>query len=121
MTRSALIAFMIAAALAGCGGGSDDAASRAVEDSFRTVEINGAQLRPDGTLIANLDACDAGEYTVRVSEADDEVVVTVRADALVTGDLCSDGATVPLDEPLGDRELVDGSTEEPIQVEGEPE
>lgn len=112
MTRPApaLIAFMIGAAIAGCGGGSDDDASRAVEDVLRTVQINGAQLLPDGTLVANLNVCNAGENTVRVSEARDEVVVTAKTDGPVGGDDCSDGVTVPLDDPLGDRQLVDGST-----------
>lgn len=121
MTRSALLAFMVGASLAGCGGVSDDDASTAVEVGLRTVQINRAQLLPDGTLVANLNVCNAGENAVRVSEASDEVVVTAETNGPVAGDDCSDGVTGPLDDPLGDRQLVDGSTGEPIPVEREAE
>jgi len=31
-----------------------------------------------------------------------------------TSDDCADAATIVLDEPLGDRELIDGGTGEPV-------
>lgn len=118
MNRFALVACLVGFALAGCSDDSEESDASARDGSpLRAVEINGAQLLPDGRLVANLNVCNAGENTVQVSESDGEVLVTARTDGPVAGDECSDGIAVPLNDPLGDRELVDGTTGEPIKVD----
>lgn len=53
--------------------------------------------------------------SIEVEEDPDQVVVTIRG--LTTLYACARGNTMSLDEPLGDRPLVDGATEARIEVE----
>lgn len=118
MKRLALLACLAGFAFSGCSADSQEPEASAGDDSpLRAVEIHGAQLLPDGRLVANLNVCNAGENTVQVSESDSEVQVTARTDGPIVGDECSDGIAVPLSSRLGDRELVDGTTGESIKVD----
>ncbi|MQA32646.1 hypothetical protein GCU49_03565 [Modestobacter roseus] len=51
-----------------------------------------------------------GDPETEVLHADDRVTVTVVATKRDPSDACQDSVTVLLDEPLGDRTVVDGST-----------
>lgn len=117
MNRLALLACVAGFAFAACSADSQEPDASGDDSPLRAVEIHGAQLLPDGRLVANLNVCNAGENAVQVSESDGEVLVTARTDGPVVGDDCSDGIGVPLSSRLGDRELVDGTTGEPITVD----
>jgi hypothetical protein len=85
------------------------------------VRVIGADDLGGGMLRVWLNTCNASGHRVSVAEGDAQVVITVRVpdppadDEIV--DSCSDGVTVELDEPLGDRRLVDGSEASAVQVD----
>jgi hypothetical protein len=62
----------------------------------------------DRTLNLIVDTCNA-DLTTKVEESRSRVVITVKA-RNDTGDDCLDGVVVHLDQPLGDRRLLDGGT-----------
>lgn len=60
---------------------------------------------------------------IRVSETDERVTLTAIIDRRSPrGDMagCLDGTAASLDAPLGDRELIDGNTGEPIPLSDQP-
>lgn len=117
LKRLAMGLVLLGLAVAGCGEGSDEPATATGGDSLRPVGINGAQLFADGRLVANLNVCNADENTVEVSEGDGDVQALARTGGPVAGDECSDGIEIPLDSPLGDRALIDGTTGVEVQVD----
>jgi len=62
----------------------------------------------DRTLNLIVDTCNA-DMTTKVEESRSRVVVTVKA-RNDTSDDCADSVVVHLDQPLGDRRLLDGGT-----------
>jgi outer membrane murein-binding lipoprotein Lpp len=66
------------------------------------------------TLNLIVDTCNA-DLTIEVEESRSRVVVTVKA-RNDTSDDCLDGVVVHLDQPLGDRRLLDGGTEGLVPV-----
>jgi hypothetical protein len=70
-------------------------------------------------LVLSLNACNLRDYERDVDETSSSVTITVTAVGK-NGDDCADGAIVPLAEPLGERELIDGSNGEPIATEPPP-
>jgi hypothetical protein len=66
-----------------------------------------------------LNACNLRDYEQDVDEGPAAVTITVTAVGKNQDD-CADGATVTLAEPLGERELIDGSDGEPIPTEPPP-
>jgi hypothetical protein len=67
------------------------------------------------TLMLSISACN-GENSVEVVEGDRTVAVTVTTDDAADGDACADGVNVVLTRPLADRQVIDGSTGEPVEV-----
>ena len=82
-------------------------------DGTGIVEAYGS---PDSErLELAIDACRAESTSYDAEESDDEVVITITTEG-GEGPECADGLTVELEEPLGDRRLVDGSTGEEVEV-----
>ncbi|MDE0546452.1 hypothetical protein [Microbacterium sp. C7(2022)] len=60
-----------------------------------------------------------GDPVATVEEDDESVTITVTSTLRSPGDACQDSIKVPLDRPLGDREVIDGVTgEAPPGIEG---
>ncbi len=72
-------------------------------------------MRGDGrTLNLTVGSCNAN-LTAEVEESPSQVTVTVTARDN-TGNDCLDGLSVHLDQPLGDRQLLDGVTGDVVSV-----
>ena len=57
-----------------------------------------------------ISACNS-ETEVSVTESESSVIVTVSTDDVAEDELaCADGVTVPLQEPVGGRVVVDGAS-----------
>lgn len=71
-------------------------------------------------LVVEVNTCNQSSTEVAVSESDDLVVVTASTGLSLScgGDDCSDGRTVDLSEPVGDRRIVDGDGEEVRRSDG---
>lgn len=71
----------------------------------------------DGTTVSMaIAACDANPRA-EVQESEESVTITVTADRPGPDrEDCGGGLTVDLSEPLGQRSLIDGSNDEPVQV-----
>lgn len=86
----------------------------------RTAPIVEVML-PEGdpqTLIVGVNTCNA-DPRVAVVEGEQSITLTVRADRQPFGsDDCADSLSVPLEEPLGDRRVVDDVTGEELAVVG---
>jgi hypothetical protein len=79
-------------------------------------EINEVYLRSDGvTVEIGVNTCNADLDAV-VVESDTTVEVTITAEN-DTPDDCADSIVITLDQPLGDRPLIDGSTGNAIDVQ----
>jgi len=103
------LAVLLAAStvLLGCGGRRD-------------ARIVDAVLEGERTLVLNIDACNADENRVATTEDWETVRVSVTTDDAPGGDDCADGVRVELAAPLGDRELIDETTGEPVEVRQTP-
>jgi len=89
--------------LTACGDGSD-------------AEILVAQIDSEGSrIILNVAAC-GGDLTYTVQELSDAIEVTV-SEGDGTDDSCDTQFSFVPSEPLGDRELIDGTTGEAVTVE----
>ncbi len=87
----------------GCGLGSETAA------------INTVIGAPEETTLElGVATCNA-TLTTEVVEAADTVTITVTAEDTTTFD-CQDSTEVVLDEPLGQRQVIDGSTGEVVAL-----
>ena len=107
--------------VAACSGAGDDVVQAEGPEGDREAELLSASLRNDErTLVVNLDACNADNNRVTVNESAEAVTITVITDDPPGGHDCSDGVTVVLERPLGARQLVDGSTGQPVEVEDHP-
>jgi hypothetical protein len=75
------------------------------------VEVQEVSVQNEGaTLVFQVNTCNEDSTSVSVVESDSEIVVTASTRATLGcsgGDDCSDPRTVQLDEPLGDRQIVD--------------
>ena len=99
----------VAAALlvAGCAPGTEDA------------RIIGASLAADGvTLGLSVDVCARPILEVDVVESPDEVAISLTTTSDPDGDACASSQAVTLQEPLGDRAVVDISTGDEVEVTG---
>jgi len=74
------------------------------------------EARAEGSqLFLTVASCTAEEPEVEVSESADEVRVSVDTHGDNEGD-CLDGAEVTLTSPLGERQVIDESTDSPVPV-----
>jgi hypothetical protein len=82
----------------------------------RETELVWAELQDPLTLLLSVGACNAENNRATVDETAEAVTVTVVTDDPPGGVDCADGVKVMLDEPLGVRELIDGSTGQAVEV-----
>ncbi|MDJ1114931.1 hypothetical protein [Microbacterium dauci] len=60
-----------------------------------------------------------GDPVATVEEDDETVTIAVTSTLRSPGDACLDSLEIPLDQPLGDRDVIDGATgEAPPGIEG---
>jgi hypothetical protein len=110
VTRAATVALLLA--LTACAGSTplvDDVATARVSDDGRSLTV---------TVLHGV--CEEGARRLTVTEAADEVRVRVDGARALSGDCRSLGVltelTARLDEPLGERVLVDDSDGGPVEV-----
>jgi hypothetical protein len=73
------------------------------------------EVRSDGRTLAFAVASCHGSPKATAEESAREVRISVRSDTS-SDDECADGATVKLDQPLGDRDVVDAKTGRALRV-----
>lgn len=79
-------------------------------------EIREVYLRSDGVTVEfGIDTCNA-DLEAQVVESDTRVEVTISAENDTTDD-CADSIVITLDQPLGDRQLINGSTGKVLDVQ----
>lgn len=96
------------------GACSDEASSRGDADR-QAVEVLSGKVQPSGKLTVSVESCQ-GDPEVSVVETDQAVRIEVVATVHAVGPACADGVAVPLEQPLGDRSLVDAHTGEAVEV-----
>jgi hypothetical protein len=92
----------------------------ACSDHERETGVFAAQLVDERTLELSLGACNAEKNEATVTEDESSVTVRVVSTNPSEGEDCADGMTVELDEPLGNRELIDATTGAHVEVMAEP-
>lgn len=118
MLRAVVSAILLTVAgiaqVTACSTGGPDRGPTAVMDA-EFVPAEGGVV--DGReLHLTVAACNASPEVI-FEEIDDRIVVSVVADLPGRDtDGCADEATIVLDEPLGERELIDASTGESIPI-----
>lgn len=81
------------------------------------TEIVAAYGLPDSTRVElSVDSCRATAITVDVEETAEEVRILVATEDGDDGPECLDSAMAELDEPLGDRRVIDVTTGEEVEV-----
>jgi len=125
MRRIALTAALLALALAACGG-QDEAAttpSTAPAPTRAPVSVMAAFAGEDPQVVlvqvASSGACPLEEVRYALEESPGQVSVEVTAGEpaqACTGEPELGNVEVALEEPLGDRELADGSSSDVLQV-----
>jgi hypothetical protein len=105
--RGAVVGLVVVVGVAACSGGGGE----------REVGIAAARVDGERTLAVNLNVCNAPHNEATVDETAEAVTITVVTDGPRGGDDCSDGITVALDAPLGDRAVIDGSTGGPVRLD----
>ena len=83
----------------------------------QSVPVLSVEQREDLLYAAVVDAC-ANETQLTVTETVDTVTITAqRGRSFCAGQtVCSAMAEFSLDQPLGDREVIDGSRNTPVEV-----
>jgi hypothetical protein len=74
------------------------------------VSVDGFRELDERTLFLSLAACDPPDLDVDVTESAERVTVSVQRRGAASDDDCGTRTTVVLDAPLGDRSLIDAST-----------
>lgn len=127
MRRIALAGALLALTLAACGGDDDDAStttpSATPEPSRTPVSVQAAFAAQDPQVVlvqvASSGACPLDQVRYVLTETPEQVSVQVTAGPSAqacTGEPELGNVEVPLEAALGDRELVDGSTGDVVQV-----
>ena len=85
------------------------------------VEVQEVSVQNEGaTLVFQVNTCNEDSPSVSVVEFDTAIVVTASSRASFgcsAGDDCSDPRSVELDEPLGDRQILDKNGKEIRRVD----
>jgi hypothetical protein len=80
------------------------------------VEVQQVSVESEGTMLVFLvNTCNEASTEVSVNESDNEIVATASTSfgyGCGGRDDCQDARSVKLDEPLGDRRIVDGTGNE---------
>jgi hypothetical protein len=87
--------------------------------SSKDAQIMTAVLEEPQLLRFGVDTCNA-ELAVAVHETDSEVRIAVTAKNDETGHDCADGARIHLRQPLGERVVIDESTDATVKVKIRP-
>lgn len=84
------------------------------------VDVVEAEVRDDGSLVLEVDSCNGDPVASVLEQADDQVRIQVVASSTPFrgGDDCLDAVEVALQEPLGDRVVVDAHTGSTVSVRG---
>lgn len=92
------------------------ACSNSVSDELKRsfVEIKSVEVTSDG-LNLSVDSC-GGSPIALVSELELEVRISVTAAVINPGNACLDQVDVPLDAPLGDRNIIDLYNDQALPV-----
>jgi hypothetical protein len=82
------------------------------------VDILGAEVRDDGALVLEVDSCEGNPVASVLEESAEHVRVEVVASSTPYGGGgdCLDIVEIPLQEPLGERVLVDAHTGDEVDV-----
>ena len=107
---------LVVLAAAACSGEGGDVVRADGPPGEREAELVWAELQDPLTLLLSVGACNAENNQATVDETAEAVTVTVVTDDPSGGADCADGVRVVLDEPLGVRELIDGSTGQAVEV-----
>lgn len=72
------------------------------------------------TLTVSVNTCNANPRAA-VVEGEQQITITVEADRQPLGlDDCADSIAIELEEPLGDRRVIDGTSGQELPVTGRP-
>jgi hypothetical protein len=83
----------------------------------REAELFAARLSPDGRSInLGVAACNPRDTNVAVDEASEELQVLVTVTDPVETDDCDTEVTIDLDDPHGERALIDASPQRRVDV-----
>lgn len=96
-------------------GACSDEASNPGDADRHAVEVLSGKVQPSGELTVSVDACQ-GAPEVSVTETEQAVRIEVVATVHAAGPACADGVPVPLEQPLGERPLVDAHTGGTVEV-----
>lgn len=82
------------------------------------VDIVEAEIRVDGSLVIVVDSCNGDPAAAVIKEDGQQVQVEVVASstAFGGGDDCLDAVEVALQEPLGERSLIDAHTGDQVEI-----
>lgn len=85
----------------------------------RPTEIVGATVVGE-SLIIETDSCGGAPEVTDIEESPSEVRITAEASTRLigSGNQCADSIETRLESPLGDRLVVDGTSGEPVEVQG---
>lgn len=85
-----------------------------------TVEVVAADLVADDVVMLSVGSCNGDPRVAVLEEDDQQVRVEVNASSTPFGggDDCLDIVEIQLQTPLGDRDLIDLDTDEPVSVNG---
>ncbi len=107
--RALLVAFT---AVAGVGCGDADQVGAAGEE----YEIIHAVLREPDVVSVQVGSCNAVQRETVIEEDTEAVEVSVLVEGDSIDDCLDAGLNIELAAPLGERELIDGTTGEPVEV-----
>lgn len=102
-----VVGVLAAAVLPGCG----------PDERRGPVEIDGATLEGPSSIQLVLPSCHGDPEVTALVEGADRVEVEVTTTTFREGDSCQDLLVVELEAPLGDRELVDATSDEAVRVQ----
>ena len=104
-TRSIVCLVVASAFLIGCS------------STGRIGSVESGSLAPQSqSLELYMKTCDA-KHTIETSEEGSATVIVTVKSSRGSDDDCGDTLLVPLAEPLGDRVVIDGDTDEPIPID----
>jgi hypothetical protein len=106
LATAAGCALVGALALAGCG----------PNEQRGPVTLTTATLEAPARLRIEVPSCNGNPEVTDLDQADDAVTVEVTTTTRREGDDCLDAVTIDLDEPLGDRHLIDGKSGDELAV-----
>ncbi len=105
---------LLVAVIAVMGGGCGDADE--VGAAGEEYEIVNAFLREPDVVSVQVGSCNAVQRETVIEEDAEAVEVTVLVEGDSIDDCLDAGLNIELAAPLGERELIDGTTGEPVEV-----